>query len=74
MWWVILSSVLMHGLLAITFGCVETNFMVCLSYLCRTLKEKAIGSEDKLCYSSAHVIQRCVGRESMASYNLNLGT
>jgi len=39
-WWIILSSVLMHGLLAIAFICVVTNFMVHLSYLNGTLREK----------------------------------
>jgi hypothetical protein len=39
-WWIILSSVLTHGLLAVTFSCMVTNFMVCLSYLNGTLMEK----------------------------------
>ena len=37
MWWIILSSLLTHGLLAITFSCMVTNFMVCFSYLNGTL-------------------------------------
>jgi len=40
MWCIILSSVLIHGLLVITFSCVVTHFMVGLSYLSGTLREK----------------------------------
>jgi hypothetical protein len=40
MWWIILSSVLTLGLLAITFSCMVTNFMVRFRYLNGTLREK----------------------------------
>jgi hypothetical protein len=42
MWWIILSSVLTHGLLAVTFSCMVTNFMVRLSYLNGTLREEDV--------------------------------
>jgi hypothetical protein len=40
MWWIILFSMLTHGLLAVAFICVVTNFMAHLSYLNGTLREK----------------------------------
>ena len=56
MWWVIVSSVLTHGLLAFTFSCVVTNFMVCLSYLNGTLTEKDVALNRPLASKISFII------------------